>query len=44
MDIVNYIRTLADKLGEQNKPSTDYSDTEKKIAETQIVETTIADT
>lgn len=33
MDIVNYIRTLADKLGEQNKPSTDYSDTEKKIAE-----------
>lgn len=32
MDIVNYIRTLVDKLGEHKKPSTDYSDTEKKIA------------
>lgn len=33
MDIVNYVRTLVDKLGEHKKPSTDYSDTEKKIAE-----------
>ena len=33
MDLVNYIRTLVDKLGEHQTPTTDYSDTEKKIAE-----------